>query len=478
MDKRLGKNIILNVGYNILSIIVPFITAPYLGRVLGTENIGEYTYVYSVASYFVMFGLLGISNYGTREIARVRDNRVKRSKTFWEVYCMQLMTGVIALLCYFVYESMIKHNNGIGCYIMAFYVATSVLDCTWYCSGVEKFKNIVGRNVIIKLSNLVCVFAFIHQPDDLNIYFFVMALSYFFSALILWPTILKEVDHYKPDWKSIIRHFKPNVYLFIPAIAASIYQIMDKVMIGAIANKSQLAYYEYADKILNIPNIVFGAIGAVMLSRMTNVLEHGQSEYKSLISYSVDLSMIISVGFTFGVFAISDELVAVYYGADYIESGSILKVLCPTVIFYGWNNVIRMQYIIPNNLNSVYITSTIAGAIVNLLLNWFFIPRYSALGATIGTIAAQVTILLIYTMKIKKSLPFTEYLRKNVFLFVNGLIMCTVVILLQQTHPATVKGLILDVVVGIGVYFALCFTYGLTNRQHLINQIVRYLIRR
>ena len=478
MDRRLGENIFLNASYNILSILVPFVTAPYLGRVLGAANIGEYTYVYSVASYFVMFGLLGINNYGTREIAKVRDDREKRSKTFWEIYYMQCLTGAIALLSYLLYAITISKSSGIGCNVMAFYVATSAIDCVWYCSGVEKFGDIVARNAAIKFVNLICIFTFVHQSTDLGLYFIIMALSYLLSATLLWPLVLKEVDFYRPDWSSLKKHLKPNFFLFVPAIAASIYQIMDKVMIGAIASKSQLAYYEYADKIINIPNIIFGSIGAVMLSRMSHVLEHNRNQFQRLISYSIDLSFLISVGFAFGAFSIGNELVAIYYGPNFIASSSILKILSPIVILYGWNNVLRMQYIIPKNLNSIYISSTVAGAAINLLLNFIFIPRFGAEGATIGTIAAQCAITFFYTFQIRANLPFRQFFINNVVLFVIGLFMSSIIFMIQRMHTVSVTGLIIDIFIGMVIYCGLCLVYGRYNKHHLLNQIYLLLFRR
>ena len=98
MDRKLKGSLSLNILYNLLSVIVPFITAPYLGRVLGVTLVGHYTYVFSIASYFVLFGLLGISNYGTRSIAQVRENRDKRSQVFWETYSMQFLTGIASVV--------------------------------------------------------------------------------------------------------------------------------------------------------------------------------------------------------------------------------------------------------------------------------------------------------------------------------------------------------------------------------------------
>lgn len=470
MDRKLSGNILLNTGFNILSILVPFITAPYLGRTLGAGGIGNYTYVFSVATYFTAFGMLGIQNYGTREIARVRDDREARSRVFWEIFGMQCVTGGAALLCYVLF-CLVRHPDT-GFFVMAFYVATAVTGTLWYCLGTEHFKSIVIRSGVIKLCSLICIFAFVRGPEDLGIYFLIMALGYFMNAAVLWPAILRDVDFRRPDRRAVLRHFRPNILLFIPAITASVYQTMDKIMIGAMAGEAQLAYYEYADKILNIPNIVFGSIGAVMLSRMSNVLERNEKEYRSLIGYSMDLSMIISAGFAFGAFAVSGEFVRVYYGEAFLQSGMILKILCPAAALYGWNNVLRMQYIIPRDLNAVYIRSTFAGAAVNFICNVIFIPRYAAAGAAVGTIAAQGVIAVFYTAQIHKELPFREYIRRNGFLLICGGLMCAVILLLQRTHGENVRGLILDITAGLIVYTGLCFLFGLTDREHLLHPIV------
>ena len=83
----------MSIGYNLLTMIVPFITAPYSGRILGANNVGTYTYVHSIASYFVMFGLLGMRNYGNRTIARVRDKYEERSNAFSQLFSLQLLNG-------------------------------------------------------------------------------------------------------------------------------------------------------------------------------------------------------------------------------------------------------------------------------------------------------------------------------------------------------------------------------------------------
>ena len=97
------KNFIYNIMYQILVMILPLITAPYIARILGTEGVGIYSYTYSVAYYFVLFAMLGLNNYGNRQVAKVRDDKDKLSKTFISIYCMQLITSAIMIFCYIIY---------------------------------------------------------------------------------------------------------------------------------------------------------------------------------------------------------------------------------------------------------------------------------------------------------------------------------------------------------------------------------------
>lgn len=473
MNSKLGKNIILNVGYNVLSIVVPLITAPYIGRVLGAENVGIYTYIYSISSYFVMFGLLGISNYGTREIAKVRDNAAILSKTFCDIYAMQIISGITAAVVYILYMITFAKNYTIYGWVMTFYVLTSTFDISWFFSGIENFQGIVLRNIAVKIVNLIAIFAFVRKKEDLFRYVLIMAVCYLLNSLLLWPSMLKRVKIVKPEIKNIKNHFKPNILLFVPAIAASVYQIMDKIMIGGLAETTQLAYYEYADKILNIPNIVFGAIGAVMLSRVSHELNNSETKVQKMIGYSMDLSFIVSAASVFGLEAISTELVSVYYGKEFMKSADVLYILAPVVFLYGWNSVLRMQYVIPKQKDKIYISSTFAGAIINLIFNFCFIPRFGAIGATIGTISAQLVILVIFYKKIKSELPLQEYIRNNIPIIVNGIVMFLIVKIVSKTHSATVKGLFLDVIIGVFSFFVGGILIGYNNPKHLIGTIIR-----
>ena len=473
MDSHLGKNLVLNIVYNILAIIVPFLTAPYLGRILGAEQIGIYTYCYTIASYFVMFGLLGVNTYGTRTIAKIRESKEKRSIYFWEIYFMQLFTAIASICIYLIYSLIFSNNNKILMLIMLLYVLSAMFDVSWYCQGTEKFTQIVIRNTIIKAIILLSTFIFIKDGNDLIKYFILMALSYLVGPLALWPTILKDVNFIFPNLENIRKHLKANCVLFIPAISASVYQIMDKIMIGAISSKEQLAYYEYADKIINIPNVIFGAIGAVMLSRMSFVVNNNQNKVKAMIGYSMDLSFIIASGFIFGVMGISDELVSIYYGKSFLPTSIILAYLSIVVLFYGWNNTLRMQYIIPQNLDMIYIKATFIGAVINFTINSILIPRFESVGATIGTVIAQISICIVYGRYIKNELPLKKYIYNNIPILISGGVMFAIIKFVRHFHEISLRGLVGDIIIGIFIYFTMCICLLRNKEDHLITVLIK-----
>lgn len=100
---KILKNYIYNLLYQLVVLIVPLVTAPYLARVLGADGTGVYSYVNSVASLICTFVMLGIFNFGNRQIAYVRDDLKKLNDTFWQIMSDRLVITIVGssiyLLC-------------------------------------------------------------------------------------------------------------------------------------------------------------------------------------------------------------------------------------------------------------------------------------------------------------------------------------------------------------------------------------------
>ena len=452
MDKELFKNLIFNIIYHILAIFVPFITAPYLGQVLGVEQIGIYSFVASIATLFSCVAMLGIKNYGSREIAKIRDNKETRSRVFCEIITMQLITTGIAVTTYSLFAILFLKEYSIAKVFIISMIA-DMIDVSWFFFGMEKFKTIVKRNIIIKVANVSLIFLLIKEQTDLTKYAYIVAGGVFFSQMILLLLLPRDVHFVLPDLANVLPRFKPNFTLFLPILASSIYQYMDKIMIGSMASKSDLAYYDYAEKIIQIPLLLFGAAGTVMLSRMSNLGVTDKNQGNILLKVSMDISLVFAAIFAFGLAAVSDSFVTIYYGKDFQASGLILMLLTPAVVFYGWTNVLRMQYVIPNNLDKIYVTACFVGATVNLIFNALLIPRFASNGAAVGTILAYFSVAFVFTAYTKKNLPLWYYAKINIPYLLIGLFMFIFIKLIQPLHSSNLTGLLIDIVSG-GLFYS------------------------
>lgn len=171
------KNFFYNIGYQILTVILPLISAPYVSRVLGAYNLGVYNYTYSVADYFILFAMVGVKNYGNRQIAMVRDDSEKLSRTFCAIYAFQLMSSLAMTVLYFLYVGIFDHENLAVSLAQSMYLMTAIVDISWFFFGMEEFKITVTRNAIIKIAGLICIFLFVKQRDDLLLYTYILAGS-------------------------------------------------------------------------------------------------------------------------------------------------------------------------------------------------------------------------------------------------------------------------------------------------------------
>lgn len=453
--KSLQKYFLYNVLYQILLVILPLITAPYISRTLGATAVGVYSYTYSVAYYFLLIAMLGIGNHGNRSIAAVRDDRKKLNKTFSSIYSLQVITFSIAILAYAIYLVLFVKDNRLIVLLQLIYVTSGLFDIGWLFFGLEQFKLTVARNTLIKISTVVLMFVFVHKPSDLWKYTLIMSAGTLFSQAYLWLYVKKYVSFEKCSVKEITSNIKPVLILFIPVLAYSIYKVMDKIMLGNMSSYDQVGFYNNAEKIINIPMGIITALGTVMLPRMSNIVANGDKKrVDDYIRISAKLVTLLSSAIAFGLMGVSSVLAPVFFGDEFIACGEIIRLLSVTVFFIAWANVIRTQYLIPNKRDSIYLTSTMVGAILNLIINWMLIPKYQANGAAFGTIVAEFSVMLVQMVAVKNELPMRKYIMSYSPILINGLIMAVLVDRIGIKLGVSVSTLAIQILAG-GFFFCI-----------------------
>ena len=457
--KAENKNFIYNVMYQLFLYIVPLILTPYISRVLGANNIGIYSYTYSIVYYFMLFTLLGINNYGSRNIARLSNDKKKYSKKFWSIYYLQLFLGIIMLLLYNLLHIFIIKKYNIIFFINNLFLISAIFDINWLFFGLEKFKITVVRNAIIKIFSLILIFIFVKSREDLWLYTLIMGLGTLISQLYLFLILHKYVIYEKVTIKEIFSNLKDCLILFIPVLAYSIYRVMDKTMIGTFSSTLELGFYENAEKIINIPISLITALGTVMLPHMSKIDKNDIQKIKSEINSSFKLCMCFVVPIVIMLLLIGKDLAKVYFGSEFEKSGIIIMILSFTILFSGIANVIRTNYLIPFELDKIYVTSTIIGAVLNLISNIIFIPMYGALGACIGTLIAEFTVMFYQYIKVKNKID-TKYFVSCILMFLSKTIfVALIIILIKYVVSNLIIRIVLQIVFSIFMYFILNYKY-------------------
>lgn len=463
--KAQNKNFLYNIIYQLLTFFVPLITVPYVSRVLGAENVGIYSYTYSIVYIFMLFGMLGINNYGSRTIARVRDDKDELSKTFFSIYFFQLIINILALVIYFAYVLLIDPSYKTIYFIQAIFLISICFDINWFFFGLEKFKITITRNLIIKILSVILIFILVKDKSDLNIYTFIMSFSTLLSQVFLFIILPKYIIFKKVKFKEIFSHFKEVLYLFIPVLAFSIYKVMDKTMIGLFSSMTQVAYYEYAEKLMNIPTAIISALGIVMLPHMSYIMGNDKENYKKTIFDSMKLVSKLSTIMCLGLILISSDAVKVLFGNEFEESSSILILLSTTILASSWANVIRTQFLIPLKKDKVYIRSTFIAAIVNLILNVIFIRKYAAIGACIGTVISEFIVMFYQIFSTKKDLEYKKYMISLIGEGVQSLI----IIMIAFVISAFIHNIYVRLIVKV---FISVFLFILLNKEYIINDFL------
>lgn len=408
------KNFAYNLLYQLFILITPLVTAPYISRVFGPEGVGLYSFNYSIATYFVYFCLLGINNYGVREIAKCQT-REERHQTFSNVYYTQLMVSLFVVLIYTLYLFSLTGLKFVVALCFVPYVVSGLLDINWFFFGTERFAVTTIRNCIVKILLIIFVFLLISKKEDVWIYCLIISLAALLTQIIMWFSFLKTEKLVKPDTSQFWKHLKGLIILFVPVLAVSLYRIMDKIMLGFLSSNNQVGYYENAEQIISVPGTITTALGISMLPRMTSVLSSNEErKFDVLFRNSVFFVEFICFPMAFGVLAVSDVFIPLYYGQDFFYSSNILKILCISFAFASLASVLRTQYLIPKNKDKIYIGSVICGACVNLIINAILIPALDGIGAAIGTVVANAVVAIYQFVFV-----FKEY--KNVKSYLLGL---------------------------------------------------------
>lgn len=455
MDKKLIKNYIYNILYQMVKIILPFILVPYTYEHITPKVLGTYNFAGSIMQWFILFGILGINTYGNREIAKVRDDKDKLNKTFFEIFFMQISNMLIAMAAYYLYINLTVHDNKLIFLITGITMFASMLDVTWFFYGVEDFKKVSIRNVIVKILGVSLIMLICKNPEDIYKYIIINIASELIGQGIMFFELGKYIKIQKISLKEAYHnHFKATFALFVPTIAISIYTMLDQTMIGYLYSDEHVSYYLSSMNIVKMFLYFITSIGAVVLPRVTNSFyndENWKNNTTQLLNNTMRIAMLLALPMCFGMMMISKNFISWYLPDTPIISDLIIFA-CPIIIFISMSNVTGIQYMVPTGMYDKYSKSVIAGATINLIINLLLIPKYGAYGAVVGSLIAEFTVTLVQYLMIRNETKFNLKNRSYLIYIIGTILMSLGVFALTKLLSVSMLNTFIEVFVGIAIY--------------------------
>ena len=452
----LKKNIAISTLYQILLIILPIVTAPYIARVLGPDQSGVYDYTTSIMTYFAMFAALGTASYGVREIARVRDDAAMRSKLFWEIELMTVMTSSACIVVWFIFIALTPQYKTIYL-VLTMGLLSTMFDISWFFAGMEQFKYTVTKNAACKLIGVILMFLFVKKQEDLLLYVIIIISSTMIGNLSMWLYVPRFVE--KVDFRTLTfrKHFHETLIYFVPTVATSVYTVLDRTLIGVITkNKAENGCYHYAMQIVNMMKaLTFSSLNMVLGSRLSFLFaEKKYDEIKEKIADSTNYILFMGIGICFGMIGVAKRFVPVFLGAGYDRVVTMLILMSPIVIIIGISNCLGSQYFTPAGYRKLSARYIIIGAVVNLLLNLVLIPKFWGYGAIVASLIAEGAITVLYLKNCNGYLRVSTIIKDSWKKLIAGLIMLIVIKVLDGIISSDIVALFVEVAVGFTVYLA------------------------
>ena len=445
----LRKNAFLNIVYKLSSILFPLITYPYVSRILLADNLGRVSFFTSLTNYMLMIGSLGISTYGIRIVAKTRNNKRELSVVVKELLIINLVVTFIASL--FLISSIIVvekfQKNLLLMFISICQILIAPLGMELLYGGLEQYEYIAKRSITMKIISLIFIFLFVHEKEDYIIYAAILMLGYIGNYICNFVYSKKFIDYsIKQKWK-LKRHLKAVLILFASILAINIYTNVDTLMLGFIKGDRAVGLYDVACKGKLVLLSLINAISTVLFPRLSYYLaEKDIVSYNKVLKKSISVIMGIAIPLSI-FFVIEAKDVVIFLGGNAYEDATLcMQILMPILIISGFSNITGNQILLPHGKDISYMRAVMTGAIVDIILNLFFMPRYSLYGAAFATLMAEIVQMLLQLWQarvyLKDNVDFVELLK-----IIFACIISTIVI---YNLKCTTK---FSLIIGLGIYF-------------------------
>ena len=454
--KSVKFNFIMNFILTLSNFIFPLITFPYVSRILQASGLGKVGFATSIIVYFSMIAMMGIPTYGIKACAKIRDDSYKLTKTVYELLILNtifLAFALTLLLLSVIFIDKLYIDKELYI-ILAFSMLFNVLGIEWLYKALEQYSYITIRSIFFKIASLILLFVFVKESNDILPYAMLTVLASVGAGILNFYNLRKIITLYKITFKQleITKHIKPSFTFFLLTISITIYVNLDSIMLGFMTSDDNVGYYSAAVKIKQILVTLVTSLGAVMLPRLAFYYEQKRfDEFKALVKDALDFILIVSLPLTIYFTLYAKDAILLLSGESFLASVEPMQIIMPTVFFIALSNLMGWQILVPMDREKQIVFSTIIGAVIGGIINFFAIPHLGVNGAAIANLCAECAVVIVQVVLLRKFI-FPILAKINIWKMLIALFISTGVTLLIPFNSNEIINLLLSSILFFGSY--------------------------
>lgn len=474
--KSLIKNSIYNLIYKGLNMLFPLVSSIYVSRILLPQGVGRVSLAQNVVSYFVLVAGLGLANYGTKEIGKRQNNKEETSRIFLELFIINFLSTLICSIIYYI----VILKSGYFANERPLYMAVGLslifnfIQIDWFYQGKEEFQYIAIRSTIVKIISLICMFVFIKDRKDVLIYAIIVVMAtgfnYIFNVLKLKNYITISQSIIKKI--SLKRHIMPAVILLASTISIQLYTRIDTTMLGVLKNEISVGYYTYAIKIEDMVVNLAVAVITILLPRMSLYYNTDKNKFNKLVDKANDIIAFVTIPLVIGTVLIADDIVIILFGEAFLPAANTIKILAPLFWIKSVGYLYGTQVLLTVDEEKKLLYSTIIGAVTNIIMNSFLIPRFSQNGAAFASTISELIVMCIQIVFARKYIIGSVF-KKDQYrkIIISAVMMIVVILIVKHIITNRICLVLVECMVGAIVYFIFSYIQKIDIFEWIINNI-------
>lgn len=474
----IARNYIYNTILTLTNLLVPFITTPYISRVLNPDGIGIVAFTGSIVQYFILFATLGTGLYGAREIASLRNDFEKLKMVFWNIQYAKIFTTAFSYIAFLLFVFLGGTRYQSLYLIQSFLILNCVLDITFLFTGFEEFAKITTRGLIVRIISTGLIFLLIRKPSDYSLYALINVLTTILGNVIMWFYLPKYMKMTKLSFSQIKQHLLGSLKLFVPIAATEVYTVLDKTMVGLLTTEAEVGYYTMSQRLVKMVLSLVTSIGVVMMPRIANLMANQQKEqiqkYSQMVFDFVTYASVISMIL---IAVTMKDFVPLFFGSKFLKVKDLIVYIVPIILFVSWSNLFGIQIMVPLKKENYLTVSVVVGAIINFTSNLILIPKYQALGAVIGTVVAEFSVTAVQMILVRKLIwlkpLFSEIWKHGLA----GIATIFALLPLTKVDMSSVFKILLECLFGIVMYFLMEVLLRSSTNKMIMQKVLSFVKR-